>query len=779
MKMAVKSELNSTTKRKAAQAVKFCVKQERNVMLKKVYALLKKTEVDRSEEEKHFLLNYIDLVKEVRRRIERQKKLKERLKEVEDPPDVIAKKCIMLAEALSASRRLVVYTGAGVSTAACIPDYRGSNGIWTLLQQGKDVGLHDLSKADPTLTHMSLTKLYQVGIIKHVVSQNCDGLHLRSGLPREALSEVHGNMYVEVCRQCQPVREYLRLFDVTENTGRFNHRTGRRCYKCSGALVDSIVHFGERGTLKWPLNWPGAVTASANADTILCIGSSLKVLKRYPWLWGMDKHPKKRPKLYIVNLQWTPKDDQAVLKINARCDSVMEQVMQILQLDIPKYNRLMDPIFVHATSLNPAETHTTTKPLLTAPLNKFASTPEQISQEILSVVKHEKNNVSSSQINQELDVPISSVKPENKNENCVAENICKMHLVEEKRECQTHNFNREVSKSSCMICVSDPLIIVKKELCPSEIVRESHAIEEAIRGGSNFRSGNESIKHSSNDSPFSGNSKHRPTKNKYGSSFHEDLQVKREFIAENASYDEPFMDIIYEGVKLKVEENVSVDANVKINNDMLILCDTPSIHCNSFIFNSSYEFEESDNDFKFVNVNNSSSLNDSDLCTYRISESSNSMSNNAGINDEEYKHGKKMLSFFYSNEHNYSQSTSAHEYSSDNQIRGASSSQIKTQVQDKCSSHSANSQKESPRKCVCCSAWYGASDCLFYLPVEPVFQDRTAGVCECCSDDSEEEEDIEDNEKKENKDEMCNPVKPVTNPGWYGKGYRKRIKKKR
>lgn len=219
-----------------------------------------------------------------------------------------------------------------------------------------------MSRAQPTLTHMALTALWARGTLKFVVSQNCDGLHVRAGLPRRALAELHGNMFAERCAACR--RVYLRAFDTTERTARHAHGTRRLCHGCGTELQDTIVHFGERGRAAWPLNWAGALRHAAAADVVLCLGSSLKVLRRYPRLWRMQCAPHARPALFIVNLQWTPKDAVAELKINARCDDVMAQVARRLRLRVPRYSPCKDPLLPHAVPLHPAEAHTTRRPAL-------------------------------------------------------------------------------------------------------------------------------------------------------------------------------------------------------------------------------------------------------------------------------------------------------------------------------------------------------------------------------------------------------------------------------
>ena len=88
------------------------------------------------------------------------------------------------------------------------------------------------------------------------------------------------------------------------------------------------------------------------------------MLRRYPWLWCMDRPAKQRPPLYIVNLQWTPKDAAATLKLNGRCDFVMAEVVKHLRMKLPEYTTYNDPLLSYATHLHEKEEHTTSRKTL-------------------------------------------------------------------------------------------------------------------------------------------------------------------------------------------------------------------------------------------------------------------------------------------------------------------------------------------------------------------------------------------------------------------------------
>eukprot|EP00112_Aurelia_sp_Birch-Aquarium-sp1_P003494 Seg1390.7 transcript_id=Seg1390.7/GoldUCD/mRNA.D3Y31 product="NAD-dependent protein deacetylase sirtuin-7" protein_id=Seg1390.7/GoldUCD/D3Y31 len=275
----INGENNEIGKREALKLMKrkqLVLRNEERLKLRRIKAILRKEVAERNDDELEFLHRYSKVASEVLRRKEKKKVLDERTKEKQDSPEELRKKCDTLAEVIKSSKHMVVYTGAGISTAASIPDYRGPDGVWTKISKGEDYGSHNICNAEPTLTHMCLLELYQQGKIKHVVSQNCDGLHIRSGLPPESLSEVHGNMFVEVCEECEPQRVYWRLFDVTESTRLRRHTTTRKCHYCHHKLSDSIVHFGEKRQLSYPQNWEAAFDHAKEADLILCLGSSLK-----------------------------------------------------------------------------------------------------------------------------------------------------------------------------------------------------------------------------------------------------------------------------------------------------------------------------------------------------------------------------------------------------------------------------------------------------------------------------------------------------------------------
>jgi len=261
--------------------------------------------------------------------------------ELFDHPLIVEQKVEELATLISSSMHFVVYTGAGISTSSGITDFRGPNGVWTMQEKGeKPIQGIPFEDASPTLTHMALVALHEAGLLKFIVSQNVDGLHLKSGFPQSSLSELHGNIFKEICSVCK--KEYIREKEIV--TIGFQ-KTGNTCDVCGGALTDWILDWNDELPKE---EMDRADVNSKKADLALCLGTSLQIKPacNLPIKATRKNGKVERGKLVIVNLQATPRDYKSDLLIHAKCDDVMQMLMKKLNLEIPKYFALEKKIKV-------------------------------------------------------------------------------------------------------------------------------------------------------------------------------------------------------------------------------------------------------------------------------------------------------------------------------------------------------------------------------------------------------------------------------------------------
>ena len=108
------------------------------------------------------------------------------------------------AQLIAHSQHLVVFTGAGISTESGIPDFRGPNGVWTRRDKGLPPPRWKVrpDQVRPNLGHMVIRELQDLGIMKFLISQNVDNLHLASGITPDMIAELHGNGNLMRCLEC-------------------------------------------------------------------------------------------------------------------------------------------------------------------------------------------------------------------------------------------------------------------------------------------------------------------------------------------------------------------------------------------------------------------------------------------------------------------------------------------------------------------------------------------------------------------------------------------------
>jgi NAD-dependent deacetylase len=215
------------------------------------------------------------------------------------------------------SDRIVAFSGAGISTEAGIPDFRGPGGLWEdsdLMEQLSLSGFRqnpegfyrvnvklfsDIRSATPTLAHKFLVRLEEMGKIQAVVTQNIDGLHRAAGSKK--IFELHGTYRTGHCTKCRAKYE-MENFYLEIQSGRLKVPL---CPSCSATIKPDVVLFED----PIPMDaWEGAVYAAEHCDLMLVLGSSLVVYPaaELPMIAISSGAP-----VVIVNLEGTAYDSLA------------------------------------------------------------------------------------------------------------------------------------------------------------------------------------------------------------------------------------------------------------------------------------------------------------------------------------------------------------------------------------------------------------------------------------------------------------------------------------
>jgi NAD-dependent deacetylase len=214
--------------------------------------------------------------------------------------------------------RIVVFTGAGISTESGIPDFRSPGGIWTryrpvtfqeyLSSESARVeawkrrldGWEQYKKAKPNIGHFFVQSLSVKEKLIGLITQNVDGLHSMAGLPDEQIVELHGSNRKVICLNCGKEFEPERI--INQLVGDFS---SPRCDSCGGILKSATVSFGQampEQAMRRVQEW------TEQAEIFIVMGSSLQVqpAASFPVL---AKH--NGALLAIINRETGPLDDMA------------------------------------------------------------------------------------------------------------------------------------------------------------------------------------------------------------------------------------------------------------------------------------------------------------------------------------------------------------------------------------------------------------------------------------------------------------------------------------
>ena len=234
--------------------------------------------------------------------------------------------------------RVVVLTGAGISTDSGIPDFRGPQGVWTRNPMAEKLSNIHYYMADPEVRkaswkarmdriawnakpnpgHLALAELERRGKLHALITQNIDELHQLAGNSPEKVIEVHGTMRKVVCMSCSMTAPMEKALDRV--------RAGEAdppCRDCGGILKSATISFGQALV---PEVIEGAMRAAEEADLFIAVGTTLQV---YPIAGAVPAARAAGARIGIMNAEPTPFDDIAHAVFRGSISEILPRICGI------------------------------------------------------------------------------------------------------------------------------------------------------------------------------------------------------------------------------------------------------------------------------------------------------------------------------------------------------------------------------------------------------------------------------------------------------------------
>jgi NAD-dependent deacetylase len=237
---------------------------------------------------------------------------------------------------LAAAERVVVLTGAGISTDSGIPDFRGPQGVWTKNPGAEKMATLQHYMADrevrkrawrsrletfaqqrePNAGHLALVDLERRGVLHTLITQNVDGLHRAAGSAAEKIVEIHGTTREVVCMDCgerAPMERALARVEAGEEDP--------SCRSCDGILKSATISFGQSLVQE---DLVRAELAARDCDLLLAIGSTLSV---YPIAAVVPVAKRAGARVVIINAEPTEMDEIADAVLRGSISDILPRLV--------------------------------------------------------------------------------------------------------------------------------------------------------------------------------------------------------------------------------------------------------------------------------------------------------------------------------------------------------------------------------------------------------------------------------------------------------------------